>query len=135
METSKQKAIQKAYGEYWDSVKDYIDNNGWINTTKFSVFTAPTSMPNNFETNGEMCRKIRPKSLKGIENNNGWIKIKSKRHFPKNQNFSYKIGKMFENGKFFQFSEAVSLTTVKSWFEQKKITHYMLNKIEPDPIY
>lgn len=29
MKTAKQKAIELAYGEYWEKVKDFVDENGW----------------------------------------------------------------------------------------------------------
>jgi hypothetical protein len=88
----KQQAIQEAYGEYWETVKDYVDEDGWVNrdfishanTIGFDFISYFTS----FDT-------IRPKSLQGIENNNGWIKIKSDEDLPKENNLECFL---FRNG-------------------------------------
>ncbi len=83
---TKEEKIKEAWGEYYIIVKNQIDNNGW-----YKYFDL---------NNSEMKRKlwqfgnleleelsdvylIRPKSLQGIENNNGWIKIESEEDLPK----------------------------------------------------
>jgi len=35
MKNEKKEAIEKAYGEYWDKVKDYIDENGFVESEHF----------------------------------------------------------------------------------------------------
>lgn len=85
---TKQEKIQEAYGEYWElfSVEEQeniLKNNGWV-------------MKFNHPLHWEMCKFFeietsdygvgtswRPKSLQGIENNNGWIKIESENDLPK----------------------------------------------------
>ena len=93
METlnAKQKVIKNAYGEYWEKVKDYVDENGFINT--YSTKISPHSLKYSW-VDIEVSKKwiddkigdticFRPKSLQGIENNNGWIKIESEeQRFP-----------------------------------------------------
>ena len=32
---AKQEAIKKAYGKYWDELKDYIDDKGWFNMFQY----------------------------------------------------------------------------------------------------
>ena len=73
--TAKQEAIRKAYGEYWDQVKNSIDDDGYI-------LGNAKSLPNK-EFDGDGFGYIRPKSLQGIENNNGWIRIESDEDLPK----------------------------------------------------
>lgn len=66
---NKQKAIEKAYGEHWESVKDYVDENGWIKDTNRDRFSDLEFHKTKY--------LMRPLSLQGIETNNGWIKIES----------------------------------------------------------
>lgn len=66
-------AIKAAYGDAWEKVKDKIDENGWT-----------SSMLLHFEdVNIEWERRhhgydIRPKSLKGLDYNNGWTRLEDK---------------------------------------------------------
>lgn len=73
-QTEKQKVIREAYGEHWDKVKDFITETGWIDMSEFHVY------PQHLNIEKEDCEIDqefwRPKSLKGIENNNGWFSIK-----------------------------------------------------------
>lgn len=86
MNELKQEAIKKAYGEYWDKVKDYDYDNGWLSTKIISPIDLEYSW-NDIET--KECSinvenvLFRPKSLQGIENNNGWIRIESENDLPK----------------------------------------------------
>jgi len=82
---TKEERIQEAYGlAVWnfldDSVKEKILSNdgGW--TYEVNEKWLENSMNLDIELNGKYCR---PKSLKGIENNNGWIKIESEEDLPK----------------------------------------------------
>ena len=75
---AKQEAIKKAYGEYWENVKDYVDNRGFANLD--NTFTYE-DMGLELQDNGNW----RPKSLQGIENNKGWIRIESKDDLPKEE--------------------------------------------------
>ncbi len=90
---SKQEAIQKAYGEHWETIKLYVDENGWLNGNS-------QSNENGYIWNQmyDICEighnKIRPKSLSGIENNNGWIKIESEDDLPKETDTYFFIGRI-----------------------------------------
>lgn len=71
----KQQVIRKVYGFLFEHKKHLIDDNGWFDN----------SNENDCVTNGETeflgkCdfknnHTFRPKSLQGIENNNGWINV------------------------------------------------------------
>ena len=79
METNKQKAIREAYGEYWElfnsSAKDCaFNNNGWISAI---LEHAPKDLEIDFYKSA-----FRPKTLQGIETNNGWISILSESDLP-----------------------------------------------------
>jgi len=76
---TKEVAIQKAYGEHWETVKDYVDINGWCSVRKKIMF-------DEISVNIEMQKDgyyWRPKILQGIENNNGWTKIESINDLPR----------------------------------------------------
>lgn len=93
VETAKEAKIREAYGEYWDECKNYIDSNGWI-----KVGTYHENEPIDFEMFeielesvledvpfgyfSEVRETVRPKSLSGIENNRGWIRIESEADLP-----------------------------------------------------
>lgn len=69
---AKQEAIKKAYGEYWELVKDCIDENGWIDN---SIYKFTFGQLINLDSEYKYDVFFRPKSLQGIENNNGWVII------------------------------------------------------------
>lgn len=71
--TPKQQAIKKAYGQHYDTFKHIIDPDGWVSWDR----GAPC--PNMEETDThESGLYWRPKSLRGIENNRGWISVKDR---------------------------------------------------------
>lgn len=72
---TKQEKIQEAYGEYFN--KD-INDNGWCSNHSLRIRVDAL----------EIDRSRfgwRPKSLQGIEANNGWIKIESESDLPKTE--------------------------------------------------
>lgn len=81
-ETPKQKAIREAYGEHWEQVKDFVNENGWFEydfydqnksqkykTALDLVADKINTLPNSAHT------RIIPKSLQGIDSNNGWLSV------------------------------------------------------------
>lgn len=74
-EELKQEAIKKAYGGYWERLKDNICSNGYI--TEYQYYK-PSNIGANLDIESLLGEDnemdlIRPKSLAGIETNNGWI--------------------------------------------------------------
>jgi hypothetical protein len=63
---TKQEKIQEVYGESWDSVKEYVDINGWFSTKDVGLFDFPT-IDVQYDIIGNLKR---PKSLQGIEKHN-----------------------------------------------------------------
>lgn len=74
-EELKQEAIKKAYGEYSDTFKENIDNEGWIDAAWIENIEINIDIKAGFDRYGTESTFIRPKSLAGIETNNGWIRI------------------------------------------------------------
>lgn len=83
---TKQDKIKEAYGGLIDL--NLLDENGW------AIYGCEDFSESGIEPFGEYETKNhiagvynwRPKSLKGIENNNGWIKIESENNLPKQTN-------------------------------------------------
>jgi len=123
---TKQEIIKQAYGEHWNKVCEYVDENGWCNSYWGKEYT---------DLNGVGKTKKdplywRPKSLQGIEDNNGWIKIKSETDLPKGGDIFYLCGKMFEDGNFV-IDEMFTYNSI----DKDKFTHYQpIIKPKP-PIY
>lgn len=126
---SKQECIAKAYGNY-----DFgQDKNGWSSLdhvseeTDLSLFDAKNGMDND---TGIGFVLVRPKSLQGIENNNGWIKIESEDDLPKDYNSLYDVSNN-------QNVDSVPMTLhqVKYLYNNNKITHYQKHEKKIPPLY
>ena len=123
---TKEEKIKEAYGEYWEQLKPFIDCEGWMHRIDF-----PTKHNIEIEEHSNQYH-IRPKSLQGIEDNNGWIKIESRDDFP---NFSDDV---FYNLHDIDNNETVYYKTYDDLeFMWKKgiITHYKQIIEEKPPIY
>lgn len=76
---TKQEYIKQQYGKAWDAVKDYVDENGWVINGpaphSLGFFLTATINSNIVEGNGY---EWRPANLRGIEDNNGWIKVEDR---------------------------------------------------------
>ena len=129
---AKQEAIKKAYGEYWELVKDYVDENGWI----FWSDKNPIGIYNNryLEYKDENPNYWRPESLQGIENNNGWIKIESEADLPNDEDAIYWA---LKNSKAvcIELKTPINLKELFSDFLKDKITHYQLIEQPKPPIF
>lgn len=71
---TKEEKIKEAYGISYTHNKDVIDENGW---NQKRIFCQSDLDHDNFDYDGvgHGVYISRPKSLQGIENNNGWIKL------------------------------------------------------------
>lgn len=83
---SKEKCIAEAYGEYWERLTEEQKNyafkfNGCVN---IGYSDAQKQLFKDIVKSGLFFQQpTMPKSLKGIKNNNGWIKIDSEADLPK----------------------------------------------------
>jgi len=78
---SKEEAIKKAYGEFYEEMKPFIDKDGWCVNRKICGFYNSLKGKQNHP---KINYWFRPLELNGIEKNNGWIKIESENDLPKN---------------------------------------------------
>lgn len=80
---TKREKIKEVYYKYFDksTVDDYmhISINGYISIDSLRLIKQ-VGFLENFESG---THRTRPIELKGIENNNGWIKIESENDLPK----------------------------------------------------
>lgn len=81
---AKQEKVMETYGSQYNP---HIDEDGWFDMKYLE--TVPHLEEKlidhvSYDVKGNF---IRPKSLQGIENNNGWIKIESEEDLPKEEGF------------------------------------------------
>ncbi len=77
----------------------------------------------------------RPKSLSGLEDNNGWISINSEKDLPKHENEKYHGGRFLDNGEFIELSYRMDLKQTIEHFKFGTITHFQKSKDLQPPIY
>jgi hypothetical protein len=110
---TKQEKIREAYGEHFETVKNHIDENGWICTCNFTF-----SFDFEYEEKGfGATRRIRPKSLAGIEKYYSFKKINNFEFYE--VNFlgvvkSIERNTIQKNGKNYKVSEKIMLPQVDS---------------------
>ena len=124
---AKQETIKNAYGEYWEAVKDFVDENGWIDfledIQRIMYFFHDSDNIEIFKSTW------RPKSLQGIENNNGWIKIQSEKDLPNNET----VWICANNNRVLLSSKTVLNWVLKN--PDNKITHYKPIEKPLKPLY
>jgi hypothetical protein len=142
---TKQQAIQEAYG----FLNDLIDENGW---TFYRVDEGGESGIEPTEdceikSNIDGVIEWRPKSLQGIEKNNGWIKIESENDLPKDLEVCNFIPCNYKNEAFIGFIKNDEVYFIdysivfnedyiklNSWLKSQ-ITHYQPIENPKPPIY
>lgn len=134
--TAKEQVIKNAYisaGVDWEQVKEYVDNNGWldISPSNFSneLFTTLKPFLRGCNTKGAL--EYSPKSLSGIENNNGWITIESEKDLPPDGHY-WTINK---NGEINASPKLVDETCNDNQYWLSTFTHYQPILKPKPPIY
>lgn len=76
---TKQQIIEKAYGIFYELVKDYLDEDGWLNVDDFYLISQAGYKFTQIQTKEDTLTFAyhRPISLKNIESNNNWLTINS----------------------------------------------------------
>lgn len=130
---TKQEKIQEAYGKYWEQVKEYVNKNGWCSVRRGVGFDEIISnLSWETRTGNQYC--WRPKTLQGIEDNNGWIKIESEEDLPMTNGkiiqyfFVTKSGNITENG----YSDLMKNKKIQY---SKVYTHYQQIIRPREPLY
>ncbi|WP_233860880.1 hypothetical protein [Tenacibaculum piscium] len=125
---NKKDLIKKAYGDSFIALEKHINENGFVNCVKNNskISLIPYFEVSEIEFKGN---EVRPKSLKGIENNNGWVKIYRENDLPQFDCNCWWLDKKdgLVLGKFI-------LEGSKS-FVMKNATHYKIIKDTELPLY
>ncbi|MHA7822490.1 hypothetical protein ACVVIH_06980 [Chryseobacterium arthrosphaerae] len=85
---TKEQKIQEAFGKSWSLLSPSMQQHilkvhHWVDRSRNRMNLSPKDLGFDEETECEIhCEFWRPKSLSGIENNNGWIKIESESDLP-----------------------------------------------------
>lgn len=128
---SKKEVIEEAWGE--DKI-GYSKETGWATTyciNGIDDFTAEMQERFDFEFPGQDIVSFRPKSLRGIEDNNGWVKINSEEDLPKigtdywvinSSNFLIQASFLLDRKVFFKYGDI-------------DVTHYQPIQKPNPPIY
>lgn len=123
MTTSKQKAIQAAYGDAWEKVKEHVDNDGWC----CGIHPIKAGCSEDYDWS-QGC--WRPKGLSGIDSNNGWIRCD--KGFPEGDG-SRQV-KIWDGKKERNFS--IRADSVQSAYEKAEpFTHWKYVEEVKPPIY
>lgn len=82
---TKKELVQTAYEQFYEYVEKSVDENGWVKREEHSGFIRNHFyLSNNIETKFiDKAEYWRPKTLEVIENNNGWIFIRSEEDLPR----------------------------------------------------
>ena len=123
---AKQEKIKEAWGECWNKLpkeaqEKALKNNGFVSQYFEDLLTIDKRERKLFE--------IRPKSLQGIETNNGWIKIESENDLPKKGSNCHFILKNGFSGIFVDLDDSEYLTL------RNRGTHYQPIEKPKPPIY
>lgn len=132
---TKQEVIKQAWGiERFNVLSPYINDNGWLdedcllNKGEFNLADCDT-INGGFISMDDLTTYYRPKSLKGIETNNGWTKINFIDDLPNRTGFSYKS--ILPDGTI----ETTHNFSVRELYNLWKITHYKVIGKDFPPLY
>jgi len=122
---TKEEKIQEAYGELYNILCP--NESGWSKRMLKPEYNEYEDF--DIIEVSEYRYSIRPKSLQGIENNNGWIKIESEDDLPKEEYELY-----FVTGSNTNVHQCIYHIGIKEYW-LKTFTHYQpIQKPQP-PIY
>lgn len=140
---TKEVKIKEAYGENWDQVKQFADENGWIkdawiyhgvsNGISYDGLILPLESSDvQFKQYNSSDSTWRLKILIGIENNNGWTKIENDSDLPDIHDV-----RMFMPCEFGKPRPDYSINaiTIRNGFQSGVITHWRLIEMIPNPIF
>lgn len=136
LNTAKQEAIRKAYGDLYERYKNRISQySGWLELDNLFMSREDYDLRDNevleFKNErGNYC--FRPKSLQGIENNNGWT-VADVSNLPTEGVFN--VGKFLNDGSFHQGYDDVEWYDLREYIVDFGFTHFQ-HIVKPEkPIY
>ena len=128
--------IKKAYGEHYEQMKPFINENGWFDKNSF--------YNNKFDFNYEELDKsfthkedfMRPIELNGLDNNKGWVKIYRENDMPQFDCDCFIIDKVkgIVTGQWRQAPNEIEDKKARAfWLD--KATHYKIIEKPELPLY
>ena len=129
---TKEEKIKEAWGLYFEHLGEHakkhaLENNGYCSAPSITLGLILRRHGEEWlETNKDL--KNRPKSLQGIEDNNGWIKVESEADLPK-ESYNYWV---FQNDGLIQSMKEYELN--KKYYNIEA-THYQPIQKPKPPIY
>lgn len=126
---TKEKMIKEAWGLNYEAFSEHIDSDGWAIYPHFQKHEMVEDVRSlEFKENGS---GFRPKTLQGIENNNGWININD--NLPKEK--GYYIMYNGENMVLIELNDTTNMITLREQFLKDGFTHYQPIVKPKPPIY
>lgn len=126
---NKQKVIETAYGENWEKVKEFVDENGWIYFDKLSPWDTGVISWEFKEGNANLWR---PVTLSNLEYNNGWTEIKSIEDIP-TEEYVYWVMRKDVKVPLYRKVEVFTIKEKHYWL--KTFSHYQRISKPSPPIY
>ena len=133
------KTKEEVIKEDWDlfGVDSNESYDGWISAEYIPEEAILSGMLDlkNFRTSTDYDEPFyRPKSLQGIESNNGWISINSEKDLPKDISTDYYGGRFIES-KFEMLKYHLDLLSILDHIKHGLVTHYQPIVKPSLPIY
>jgi hypothetical protein len=118
-------AIKVAYGEYFDRVEKFIDDNGFLSMETWHNIIGYNGIHG---IDIDSKNNIRPGDLIGIETNNGWVRLESGDDLPRNGEYWTRAS---NDGQVF-----LNLISDGVWrWKNQHISHYQLVSKPSPPVY
>lgn len=132
---TKEEKIKEAWGEHYESNKELINDDGWLrhcNLTSIDTVRLSIQKKDLFERlvkNTATAFEVyfRPKSLQGIENNNGWIKLTGE-PYEVDKIPNVELYNINTKGHYLSFDE-------NEFIDVGRFTHYKPVELSQPPIY
>lgn len=134
---TKQDKIKEAWGQYYQLVKNELDEHGRYSYYDDNSIKRKSKLWQfeNIETHKiSNLNLLIPSSIKGIENNNAWIKIESESDLPNDNGLTDYHVFNFTN-QYKHIRTTYKKREVKELWEQEEITHYQPIEKPKPPIY
>lgn len=138
---TKEQKIQEAFGKSWSllshSIQQHILNvHHWVDRSLNRMAISPLDLGFDEATECEVnCEFWRPIQLKGIENNNGWIKIETEEDLPNKPDELFEVGILDGIGCFHHERKRYAGKSIKWMWNKDLITHYQPIEKPKPPIY
>lgn len=132
---TKQEKIKEAYGEYFDEMKPWINENGWFDKNAFyskNFFFKYDDLKLFFSHKEDF---MIPVSIAEIENNNGWIKLESEDDLPKERGSFWTFIEGKEVAVEFSMNTFNTFDDMEFTFDNGKVTHYQSLTKPNEPLY